>query len=301
MDKLFNKKICFLILAFNALLLPHSAFAANVYLETAHTEFFLGDTVLIDVKIDSENKEINAVEGKISLEYLPDTVLIRDISLSGSSFPLWPGKPSLSEDLKTISFVGGVPSGLTSRDATLFKIALNLKNTGQIILNPADISVYLNDGKGTKDVINTQNLALNVLPQETDYEPINELEILISGDKTPPEPFEVVAGQDDSVFDGKKFLSFSTVDEQSGIKYYKVKEGDLPPVRSNGTYVLQNQDTPTRVTVVAYDAAGNARESVYDSEYPYFNLAVIIALIALLLVVVGFVVKKRKKNDFVQK
>src|SRR3989344_5865360 len=147
-----------IFLVLSAIFLPYSVFASNVYLETARTEFFVGDTILIDVKVDPEDKEINAVEGKISLDYLPGAVLIRDINLSESSFSLWPNRPSPSEDLKTISFVGGVPGGLKHQDATLFKIALNLKNTGQITLNPADISVYLNDGKGTRDNTNVQNL-----------------------------------------------------------------------------------------------------------------------------------------------
>jgi len=293
MHTLSNKKIPLSILVFSAIFLPYSVFASNVYLETAHTEFFVGDTILIYVKVDSKNKEINAVEGNISLYYVPDTVLIKDISFSESSFSLWPNKPSLSEDLKTISFAGGVPSGLQHQDATLFKIALNLKNTGQITLNPTDISVYLHDGKGTRDITEVQNLTINVLSQEIGYKPINDLETLISEDKTPPESFEIFAGQDESVFEGKKFLSFSTIDEQSGIKYYEVKEGDLPPIRSGGTYILQNQDTSTKVIVVAYDVAGNARESIYDPTYSYLNLVVIVAFVLLLLLVAfRFLVKK---------
>jgi len=289
----FALSFCFLIFTFS--IFPLSVSASTVYLETAHTDFFVGDTILVDVKVDSKDADINTIEGKISLEYLPDTVVIRDISVSGSSFSLWTNKPSLSEDLKTISFAGGVPGGLQRQDATVFKIALILKNAGQILLNPTDMSVYLNDGKGTRDTTGVQNLVITVLPQETGFTPINDLDVLISEDKIPPEPFEILAGQDDSVFEGKKFLSFNTIDEQSGIKYYEVREGGLPPVRSNGTYILQNQDTSTKVIVVAYDAAGNARESVYDPTSSYPNLIAIIVSIMLLFVAVRLLLKKKKK------
>src|SRR3989344_3267268 len=142
MKKLLKNKINIIIII--VIFLPYSVFASTIYLETARTEFFVGDTILVDVKVDSENKDINTVEGNISLKYLPDTVVVKDISLSRSSFSLWPNKPSLSEDLKNIFFVGGSLGGLNSKDAILFKIVLDLKKTGQITLNPTDFSIYLN-------------------------------------------------------------------------------------------------------------------------------------------------------------
>src|SRR3989344_1763786 len=152
MNKACNKKIYLSILLFSALVPPYSAFASTVYLETAQRDFLAGDTILVDVKVDSEGAEINAVEGNISLDSPSGAALVRDISVSGSSFSLWPNRPLLSEDLQTISFAGGVPNGLKQEGATVFKIVLTLKSAGQITLNPASISVYLNDGKGTRDV-----------------------------------------------------------------------------------------------------------------------------------------------------
>lgn len=313
MNKLFNKKVhilkfffgkrvriqSFSVLVFSAVLLPCLVSASNVYLETAHKEFFVGDIILVDVKIASEDKEINTAEGKIFLDYLPDTILIKDINFSESSFPLWPNKPSLSDDLKTISFTGGVPNGLKHQNATLFKIALNLKNTGQVVLSPDDVSVYLNDGTGTKDNISVRNLTMNILPKKNGSTPTNDLSVLISEDKTPPLSFEIDAGQDDSVFDGKKFLSFSTIDEQSGIKYYEVREGDLQPTHSDGTYILQNQDAPTEVTVLAVDGSGNVRESVYTPPHTisYLKLIVGILLIILLFVILRARLQSRSKAN----
>lgn len=273
-----------------------SAHASSVYLETSRSEFFVGDTILVDVKVSSGDKEINTVEGNIYLDYLSEAVSIKDISLSESALSLWPSKPVLRDDLKTISFVGGSPGGLQEQDATLFRIALNLKGAGQITLNPVGIVVYLNDGKGTRDAANTQSLAINVLPSEVGYEPINDLNILVSGDKTPPKSFKIIAGQDDSVFEGKKFLSFNTTDAESGVKYYEVREGDLSPVRSGGTYVLQNQDERVQVTVVAYDTAGNARESVYKPGRSYPSIILTAVLVLIVLSVLYRLIIKRRRN-----
>ena len=301
MNKSFNKKIYF-ILVFSAIFLPYSVFASNIYIDASHPDFFVGDTIIFSVRVDSENKNINAVEGSVLLDYLAESISLIDINTAGSKFSLWPGKPLPSESNTSISFAGGAPGGFNSKDAVIFNIVLQLQKAGQITLTPDNLSVYLHDGKGTRDTTNIQNLIINVLPPEAGYKPVNELSALISQDKTPPESFEIIAGQDVSVFEGKKFLSFSAVDKQSGIKYYEVREGDLPPTRSDGTYVLQNQDKPTKVVVVAYDAAGNARESVlYTILNSYLNLIAIVVFVMLLFVTFGLVVKKMKKNDSIQK
>ena len=176
----------------------------------------------------------------------------------------------------------------------MFKDVLNLKNTGPITLNPTNISVYLNDGKGTKEVSKTENFTINVLTQKTGHKPVNDLETLVSEDKTPPKSFQIVAGRDDSIFEGKRFLSFSTTDEQSGIKYYEVIEDNLPPIRSNGTYVLLNQDRSIKVIVLAYDAAGNVRKSTYGST-PY-NLIYLVITILVLSTVAFVIYKKRRRR-----
>ena len=152
MKILSNKKIYF-ILVLSAIFLPYSVFAANVYIDTSHPDFFVGDTILFSVRVDSENKNINAVEGEVLLDYPMDSASLIDINTAGSKFSLWPGKPLPSESNTSISFVGGSPGGLISKDAVVFNVVLKLKETGQIALSPDIIGVYLNDCKGTKDEV----------------------------------------------------------------------------------------------------------------------------------------------------
>lgn len=287
-----NKKIYF-ILVFSTIFLPHSVFASTAYIDTNHSDFFVGDTILFRVHIDSEGKNINATEGEVLLDSVGDTVSLTDINTSGSKFSVWPGKPLPSENNTSISFAGGSPGGLNSKDAIVFNIVLTLKKAGQIMLIPKDISVYLNDGKGTKDEVHLKGLVVDISPQKPGSLPVDDWSNLILNDKTPPEPFEIYAGQEGTVFDGKKFLSFGTTDTQSGIIYYEVLENNLPPVRSSGTYILQEQHKPVKVTVVAYDSAGNTRDSVYSSESHTISYLVgIIGFIILL----GVVFRKMRKT-----
>lgn len=311
--KILSDKKIYLILALSAIFLPSSVLASSVYISTDHSELFVGDTIVFSVHVDSENKNINAIGGEILLDHAADTALLTSINTSNSDFSLWPQKPLPSERNTSISFVGGSPNGLTSNDATVFNVVFKLEKAGQISLSPNNIEVYLHDGKGTKDEVSVKNLVVNVLPKKSDTKPVDDWDKIVSVDNTPPEPFEIYLGQDDSIFDGKKFISFNTTDKQSGISYYEVIEGNLSPVRSDETYILKEQNNPQKVKVIAYDSAGNKRESVYNPDSvdrsgirelvyipkgPYQNIVIITVLVLLALVVIWFVTaKKRKKRN----
>ena len=314
--KILSNKKTYLTLILSAIFLPGSILASSVYISTNQSEFFVGDTIVFGVRIDSEGKDINVAEGEVLLDHAADVAFLTNINISDSIFPIWPRKPLPSEHNSRISFAGGAPSGLVVKDATIFSIVLRLEKTGKISLSPNNIEVYLNDGKGTKDEVSIKNLIIDVLPKESDISSVDDWGNLISNDKTAPEPFEIYPGQDDSVFDGKKFISFNTTDKQSGISYYEVAEGRLSPVRSNNTYVLQEQDESVKITVIAYDSAGNNRKSIYKSEKSHidivdttdnskeqdyalrysYNLISTILLIPLLLVIIVLVVANRRKK-----
>jgi hypothetical protein len=292
-------KFLLLTYTFAFCILPFDfVFASSVYIDTSHSEFFEGDTILFHVRIDSEGKNINTVEGEVLLDNEAGSVFLTDINISGSLFSLWPGKPLPSENNASVSFVGGSPGGFVSRDAIIFNIILKLQKAGQITLAPNNFSVYLNDGKGTKDDVRVKNLVIDVVPKKPDSRSRDDWNNLISNDTTPPEPFEIYLGQENSVFDGKKFLSFSATDAQSGIAYYEIIEGNRPPVRGSDTYILQEQNKPVKVTIIAYDSAGNARESTYATpdtvSYP------IIILIAVIFIILIFVFVMYKKRSFLQ-
>jgi hypothetical protein len=76
-------------------------------------------------------------------------------------------------------------------------------------------------------------------------------------DVTPPEPFELKIGKDPSVFEDKYFLSFAVQDKMSGIDYYEVKEGKRDWKRAVSPYLLEEQSLSKKITVRAYDKAGN--------------------------------------------
>jgi hypothetical protein len=245
-------------------IVPTSAFAATAYIEASRSSMSVGDTAIVTVKIDTEGATPNTVEGDVSFKSSSDNLVVQEFSLANSAFGLWPRTPSLSKDGHTVSFVGGVPGGFSIEGATLFKIIVEAKKEGSVTIAPQNFSVFANDGSGTKIAVKMKGVTLRVTPKETGVPANNEWLAVVSGDVIPPTDFIIVPGQDSSLFEGKKFAFFSSVDNESGISYYEVSEDGAPAVRSGSTYVLKDQAGSPSLKVVAYDKAGNKKVSTYS-------------------------------------
>jgi hypothetical protein len=157
--------------------------------------------------------------------------------------------------------------------------------------------VYANDGKGTRIPVIMKNLVIKVGPKKVGLAPNDEWGSLVSKDNIAPENFIIVPGQDLSMFEGKKFVFFSAVDNQSGISYYEVSENGAPSVRSGSTYVLQDQNSSSRLKVTAFDKAGNKRTENYSSDRPISWLSIFV--VTILIIVLRMVYRKiRKFNSY---
>lgn len=292
MKKYINYKYIVLAVLFS--ILPASASAATVYLETSRDTVSVGDTAIVAVKINADGAVLNTVEGEIALKSPSLNVIVQEFSLANSSFGLWPRTPSLSNDAKTVSFVGGVPGGFSIEGATLFKMVVEARKEGAMTISPQNISVYLNDGKGTRVPVQLKDLTINVVAKKSNVATQNDWAGIVSQDKTPPEDFLIVLGQDQNLFSGKKFAYFSALDNQSGIDHYDVSENGAPVVRSGSTYVLQDQSENVQLVVTAYDKAGNKKTATLASDkgIPWLLIVVIIIIIALIVLLY----KKWKRN-----
>jgi hypothetical protein len=254
-----RKTLSPLLLALGAALLPYPALASRIYFETDRADFFVGDTVLVSVRIDTEGKDINTVEGTVRLGYEGNEIAIAGINTAGSLFSLWPNKPMPSDDNTSISFVGGSPGGLLATDAVLFNLALKLNEPGPLTLSPRSMGVYLNDGKGTKDKVNVTDFTLRVAPQTEGVPTTDDVASILLQDKTPPAAFEPMIGRDPALFENRSFVSFFTTDAESGIAYYEVQEGNSAFVQAESPYALQDQTLRGPLRVKAVDRAGNEK------------------------------------------
>lgn len=290
MKKYINLKYILVALIF--ITLPNSADAATVYLEASRTSISVGDVAIINVKINADGEILNTIDGEVSLKSPGLNLAVQEFSLANSSFGLWPKTPSLSTDAKMVSFIAGVPGGFSIEGATLFKIIVEAKQEGQVTISPENLSIYLNDGKGTKVSVKTKSITINVTSKSPSVQ--NDWTSVVSGDKIPPEDFIIVLGQDSNVYDGKKFAYFSAVDNQSGIDHYEVSENGASPVRSGSAYVLQDQKNEVSLEVAAFDKAGNKKSAILALENKKANPWIVV-VIGILIAFVIFKIFKRKK------
>lgn len=297
-----NKFLQISIILLFYILVPLKAGAVILYLEPAQGEFQIGDTFIIEVKIDTEEECINAVEA--NLNYNRDILQAVNFSYGSSIITLWVKPPEINQESGRISFSGGIPggycggilgdSGLTH---ILGKIAFQASNKGETKVNFLDSSqVLLNDGSGTPAKLTFKKAIFNVLPEKLEV-PKNEWQEEIGKDNISPEPFKIEIHQNPAIFEGKYFIVFLTTDKQTGIDYYKIKEGRKEWKTAQSPYLLENQKLTSEIKVKAVDKAGNERVTVIEARYPLkWYEQPLVWIIIILGIVIGYILWKIKRR-----
>ncbi|MDQ5954338.1 MAG: hypothetical protein QG583_266 [Patescibacteria group bacterium] len=283
----------FLIILIIGISIPSIIFAAFIKVNTEDS-ISAGDTSIINIYLDTEGKNINSVDGVISLNDKSSSKFeIKDISLANSVFSMWPRKPILENN--RISFIGGVPGGVSGENLLLFKIILKVNEPGEFIISPNNVVAYLNDGLGTSLNITPKDSVVSILSPTEDSQ--DKWQEIVSNDHTPPMSFEIILIQDENLYDGKKFISFEAIDNESGISHYEVKEGIYPIVRAEMNYVLIDQKRKPDITVIAYDKAGNIQVSILKHKVNnYFIVFIVIIILFMHQLIKRFRKSKNKIN-----
>lgn len=253
------------------------------------------DTAIIDVYLNTEGEVLNSVDGSVVLSDTHNgNFEVKELSTVNSKFTMWARKPSLSSG-GVVSFVGGTPGGIQGEKVLMFKLVVKINDAGDFTIAPRDLTAYLNDGLGTSRQITKNSSTISVstareIPQDSWKQ-------IISNDNVAPLPFTITMIHDSNLYGGKKYLSFETIDQESGISYYQVKEGDLPAVRTGTEYLLNDQNGSSDVVVTAYDKAGNFQVAIYSPEKS--TNWMIVGAILVFIVVLYFTIKilrKRRRN-----
>lgn len=273
-----NFKIKLLILSLFVLLSAHNVFAASLDLSVEKNSLQEDEVFIVNVSLNTEGESINTLEG--DLKYDEKFINAEAVNIGGSFISFWVEKP----DTKTegiIHFSGITPGGISGPKSEVFKVIFRTQNIGDTVLSLKNVSLFLNDGKGTtfpakvKDV----NIKIN---QGKSSEIIPDL---ISLDKVSPEKFTITRTKNKAIFDDKYFIAFSTTDKESGIDTYQVCEF-FKCVIAESPFLLKNQTPFYRIVVNAYDLNGNFVSSAITS--PWLILVFVILTLALLVLICVF-------------
>lgn len=247
------KKIIFILIL---LFFAQISFASILSFETEKNEFIVGEDILANVFLDTEENEINAVDIEI---VLPESFSFKDYLLGDSIINFWVEKPHLIDN--KIRFSGIIPGGYIGKKGKLITLILTkIKNEAgeEKISFSKKSQVLLNDGQGTPDKLKFEDLIIKTETgiARTFYE---------VKDNYPPEEFkpEIVN------IEGLYYLIFETKDKQSGISHYEVSEKPgkfliFKPKPDNfeiaeSPYLLKDQTLRSYIFVKAIDRAGNER------------------------------------------
>ena len=279
--------------------LPRPAAAATAFLTADYPSIAVGDTVIVSVAMDTADRNPNTVEGDILIRSGASDIAVKDFSLADSVLTNWMKTPSLDGDAK-VSFIGGVPGGFRQKAGLLFRIVFLAKSEGTVVFAPSEVKAFDNDGKATPIDVTGTPLTVTIGPKQ-DAAGKNQWLDIVGKDNEPPHDLSVAIGQDSTVVDGKKFLTISAKDDQSGIDHYEVAEGDRPAIRSGNMYVLRDQRETSPITVIAIDKAGNKSEILLNPDirdFRYYAVRIVISLAVIAFGVVAFkrytIMKKRK-------
>lgn len=123
------------------------SFAASLSLSPGTGVYTSGSTFSVNVRVNTQNKPINAAEG--TLKFNPNELTVVSVNRSSSIFNLWVAEPAFSNSAGTISFSGGSPAGYTGSGGTVMSVTFRAAGAGSPRVSFTDGSVLANDGRGT--------------------------------------------------------------------------------------------------------------------------------------------------------
>ena len=260
-------------------LLPSIASAATLSISAEPNIVGVGDSVNLTVFIDSTSP-VNAFAGLLKCSDLYLKPLRVD---DGSSIvSAWITRPTVSD--AGIDFAGITPGGFVGASGKLFSAVYKALSEGTATCDLREIEVLRNDGEGTKEPVHNSPLMIIVKKEPTGG-------FQMPADSEAPESFTVYRGQNEALFDGHPYLTFTALDKQSGMNHYEVLETRLPlwlqihGWKSIGTtYMLEDSYGTSDVYIKAVDNADNERVEILHRSHvlrPYEQWLLITVIVLL--------------------
>lgn len=226
----------------------------------------------IIIFIDPGLQSINAIGGEIMLS---PSLVVSSISSANSVVKFWMEEPNFESG--HLSLAGIIPGGYQGSPIELVSLIL----PGPVDSPKFDFSnlkVLANDGEGTLVVAKFYATVATATDQIVD--------------RIPPEEFVPLISSDPAIFNGAKFLVFSTQDKQSGISHYEVCESKKSGFthfgcswhKTESPYLIINQNLDKRIEVKAVDLAGN--EQVVKAFSPSLTFSYYLFWVILIAVII---------------
>lgn len=149
----------FLLSLFLYFFTPLLSSASTLSVSPSTGTFSVGSTFNVSLLLDTKGKEINALQAFIS--FPPDKLQVVSPSIGQSIIGVWTVAPKFNNSKGTLDLRGGIPGGIIASSGLLTNITFRVKSVGEAVIKYTDGSrVFLNDGKATDDLSDTNSAVL---------------------------------------------------------------------------------------------------------------------------------------------
>lgn len=274
------------------LLIAFPSEAAMLFFEPSAKNTFPQSRFLVDFLLNTEDDEINAIEGKV---FFPANFLnLVEVRDGNSIVTFWTERPRVSDNW--VSFSGVMPGSYAGRNGLIFSLVFEAKTAGSGIVEARNSKAFLNDGLGTPAQLKISDFKF-IFSGGKGESSTGEFPAGSVTDYDLPETFEPQIARDPEFFDGKWFLVFATQDKKSGISHYEVREDRTGKQweKSGSPYVLRDQKLGSYIYVKAVDKAGNERISILPPPRPLARYLIYLVIIGIIIaIVVAYIILKQK-------
>lgn len=138
--------------------------AATLSLVPSQASIAVGDTVAIEVRIDSGATSFNAAQATLAFPGNLLKVESVDASPDASAFNFWLEKPHVSEKGGSISFVGGATNGIVGSKVGILTITFKALAPGSASIIPSHSAITASDGSGTNILETAKISTITIAP-----------------------------------------------------------------------------------------------------------------------------------------
>jgi hypothetical protein len=154
------KNIKITLIALLIFIAPQSIWAAELNFNVKSDKAGDNKQTVVEVRVNPQSKRLNLIEGKIKFTGSMTEHMSVQVENGNSVLSIWPVAPIYNEKDMSISFMGGKPDGFQN-EGLLFILKITSSGVGNLNISYADGSVYLNDGKGTKESVYSKSVQVN--------------------------------------------------------------------------------------------------------------------------------------------
>lgn len=298
-----------------SLIFPRPLLAASFIIDS-QTQVYYDSLFKVDILVDTENSEINALGGSVS--YQGDGLVLEDVRNGGSLVSLWLDEPALDKSLNgRLEFNGIIPGGYSGSKGYLFSLIFKVDSSvddslrnKNIAINLSDVKVLLNDGEGTE--LKAKAVAKKIVPASDQATAGDNSNIHLSSaayqeaaDRFPPEKFTPLIYRSPNETENNLYIAFSTDDKQSGMSHYEIAKNKnlttnyqrLSWTKVTSPRIIEAGDLKQFVYVKAVDRQGNFQVAVIEPTATVapspLNKVIFVIGVCLVLLIVLLVIRRR--------